>query len=533
MNRSPPWLAACSAVSIVLSITPATAQQAIPDSLHGEQEEPPTDEPDMSADDALGFGDEAVNEPAESTTDALGFGADAPSSADSLTSSAHVEPPGRKLTFPGTLRLRMGFWTKRPASEAFAQARGSLDLGLRYGDSFMFHGRSASLRLAVGGHGEYDAAYLVDRERYDAPTLDAYEWQAWVAETFVNLSLGSFNLSVGRQIQNLGQGEILGFVDVLNPRDLREPGLTDLDGIRLPVLLSKLGLTLSSLNLELVVVHEARPSLMPPPRGNFSPFRQLIRDHPLVDQAIDSRALVLAHHPTGFAPNVWQTLGRVGFSLGGADVEFYLGSILDRIGALGNLAPADFTHAQLPFPLFHPRYTLVASSGSFAAGAFLIRWEAGAQLNKTLSTLVDNGQLLQFGWVRRHQLDGLLGLTYFGLRGGNVGVEAQQSYVFDAPEPARDGMELLWPVMRTSLALRWMQTIGDDLFRFNIFAILIGLPPVSGGVLRAELERRLRDGLILSAGYIMYIAGEKFGPFYGFTRNDRAQVQLRWDFTLE
>jgi hypothetical protein len=520
MTRRLRCIGTWAAIGVMLTVVPALAQQG----------------PVEASEDALGWGEDPAVERTTSSPDTLGFGADEPGSKGPLTLTARAERTlagGNKLKFPGTLRLRVGFWTRRAASEAFAQARGTLDLGLRYEDSFSFHATPASVRMALGGHGEYDAAYLVDRDRYDSPTLDTYAWQAWVAETFLGITLGNLSLSVGRQIQNLGQGEILGFVDVLNPRDLREPGLTDLDGIRLPVLLTRLGVTFSGVNLELVVVHEARPSLMPPPLGSFSPFRQLIVENSTAGPALGTRELVLTHHPTGFAPEVWQSLGRLSFSVGRADFELYTGSILDRIGTIGNPLPADFARAQLPLPLFHSRYTLVATSGSLAAGAFLLRWEAGAQLGKTLSTLIENGELLQFGWVRRHQLDALLGVTYFGLRGGNLGIEAQQSYVINAPESSRDGMSLLWPIMRTSLAFRWMQTIGDDLLRFNIFAILIGLPPVSGGVLRAELERRLHDGLMLTAGYIMYISGDAFGPFYGFTRNDRAQVQLRWDFTLQ
>lgn len=484
--------------------------------------------------DELGWGDSSAAPSSPSASpDELGWGdsgASAPAAQSDSSASARAETPREsKLKFQGTLRLRGGVWTERASTNPFAQARTALDFGARYSDSFMFYGKSASLQLVANGHGEYDAAYQYERESYDAPTLDAYEWQAWVAETYVQLTIGGFSLSVGRQVQNLGQAEMLGFIDVLNPRDLREPGLTDLDEIRLPVFMSRLGLSYSGFSLEALVVQEALPSLMPPPLGFFSPFRELIMGDPAAAAAFTGRTLWLDHEPTGFSPGSWQALGRIGISVSSLDLELYGGTVLDRLGALGSIPPAAFANAELSFPLYHSRYTLVATSGALTLGPVVLRWELGAELNKILSTLVES-ELLRFGWVRRHQLQGLLGLTYFAPKGANLGLEVQRGYVFDAPEAAVDYQELLWPLMSTMLGFRWMQTFGDDVLRLNLISALIGLERWNGGFVRAELARKLVDGLLLSASYVTYIPGPDFGPFYGFERNDRAQLQLRWDF---
>jgi hypothetical protein len=102
--------------------------------------------------------------------------------------------------------------------------------------------------------------------------------------------------------------------------------------------------------------------------------------------------------------------------------------------------------------------------------------------------------------------------------------------VFDAPSASQDFAELLWPVMSTMLGFRWLQTFGADVLRVNLVAAVIGLERYNGSFVRAELARTLREGLLLSAGYVAYLPGEEFGPFYGFERNDRVQLQLRWDF---
>ena len=78
-----------------------------------------------------------------------------------------------------------------------------------------------------------------------------------------------------------GKSDNLRVTDVLNPLDNREPGLVDIEDLRLPTTMTKLDLYLGDWNLSGMVVHEVRfnkapalgrrllsPGLLPPGRGD-------------------------------------------------------------------------------------------------------------------------------------------------------------------------------------------------------------------------------------------------------------------------
>ena len=56
--------------------------------------------------------------------------------------------------------------------------------------------------------------------------------------------------------------------------------------------------------------------------------------------------------------------------------------------------------------------------------------------------------------------------------------------------------------------------------------------PKRGGLFRVDLSYRILDQLKAGVGYIHYLTGEEFGPFYGLEEHDRLFAQLRWDFTV-
>ncbi|MFH1153895.1 MAG: DUF1302 family protein [Pseudomonadota bacterium] len=67
------------------------------------------------------------------------------------------------------------------------------------------------------------------RENYDVEV--GYEWN----EVYLQGRLSdAMDLKVGRQIVAWGRSDILQVVDILNPRDFKEPGITAVEDLRLP-----------------------------------------------------------------------------------------------------------------------------------------------------------------------------------------------------------------------------------------------------------------------------------------------------------
>ncbi|HEY6878844.1 MAG TPA: DUF1302 family protein, partial [Polyangiales bacterium] len=478
-------------------------------------------------------------EESRSGADAVGWdsGPVAPAAAGTVQAAEETAsaPPveENKFKIHARARMRAGLWTKRLDVQPLAQARASLDVNGSYATDGRVAGMPASFRLKAGLHTDYDAAYLVHRDLYDRPTLDAYRSRTYMRETLLGGTIGALSLTFGRQVITLGQGEVLGLVDVLNARDLREPGLTEPEDLRLPVLTTRVGLRLGKLSVEGFVVHESNYGFFPPPMGTLSPFNRLISENELVGTALGERGVSLRHEPRGFSPELWQYLARASYWWAGLDMEFYGGSVLDRLGVTA-LPPAEaFAGDAVSILLYHPRYTLLATSGSLAIDNFLVRYELAAELDRPLATMVRReANLLDFGYVRRSLVGAMLGVTYFGNVGTNAGIELQRETLLSSAPQASSGQTLLWPVENLTLALRLSQDLARETLQLRVLAMVMGFAPFNGAFARVDLAYTLLDGLKAELGYIAYFSSEHFGPFYGFDRHDRAQFTVTWDFNV-
>jgi hypothetical protein len=103
--------------------------------------------------------------------------------------------------------------------------------------------------------------------------------------------------------------------------------------------------------------------------------------------------------------------------------------------------------------------------------------------------------------------------------------------VIDNPaRQKRRESELLFPVEATQLALRVSHQFLRDRAVFTLIVLCIGLTDFNALAGRAELSYAVSDGLRLALGAVSYQPSQKFGPFYGFERNDRVYANLRWSF---
>jgi hypothetical protein len=473
-----------------------------------------------------GWGDEAMD-------DAIGF---AVAEAPSASSAPQLVPPAPgELSVAVGLSTRAALWTERLQDEPFAQARIGADVALRYKKPFDVGGAAARLRLVAEGHVEYDFAYLHARERFDQATLDAYEHQLLGRETYVAVSIGALELAFGRQIVAWGQGEVVSPVDVINPRDLREPGLAELDAIRMAVLASRAGLSLGAHRFDAMLVHEAYFGLRPAPLSDFSPLRALLLRDPAVRALLSTREVRYVDVPERFDEGTSQLYLRWSYAGHGFDLALYAASTLDKQGVLVLPEAQGWLEPSVELALWHPRYELIAHAGAVPVGAFVLRWELGFDHDRALSVRVRAAPSARVDWLRRDRVTGLLAVTYTGLEATRLSLEYAQSVVLDNPERAgARSLELFWPIESPVFALRAVRTFLREQLSLMVVATSIGVSPFVGAFVRAELAYALADALVLSAGYAVYASSKtEFGPFYGFTENDRLYAGLRWDFLLD
>lgn len=467
---------------------------------------------------------DATDESWGDDTDAVGFG-EVPAAA------IEVPPPARDASLTGFIRHDLGLWVERlgGADQPFAKNRLSLDLAFRW--------RHEAWRVVAELHGEYDAAYLAGRDGFDEPTLETYEARVLSGEQYVAVALGEFEVTVGRQIVAWGEGEMLSPLDVINPRDLREPGLADLDDLRLGVLATRVGWFRGAHRLEGMAVHESYFGERAPPLGAFSPLRAFVTGNEVAGPFIEGKTVRYEHVQDRFDPA--QTAGflRWVYTGAGFDLGLYAASGLDAQGVVELPPLSAFLGDVIELELDHRRYALLGHSGAAVWDAWLVRWEMAQSFGRAFNTgdpgaEVDLGALVAgeplIGVAEASLLSGMVGLTWSGIADTTVAVEAQAGVFFDRPD------DLLFPADAPSFAVRLTRLALRQKLQLVAVATVFGVAAEHGWLMRLEAEHAFADGFAAGVGLVHYGTGREgeFGPFYGFEDHDRVFARLRWDFGL-
>jgi hypothetical protein len=430
-----------------------------------------------------------------------------------------LDRSGGAFSAAGSLRSRDTVWLEHEPSDSWAHARQSLNLSLRHKKTFLPTGAPLELRLRADGYIEGDLAHGQQRDQ------DAQSSQVQVigGDTFVALSLGPAELTIGRQVVPWGQGVVLSPVDVVNPRDLRRV-IVDLEDVRMAVLATRLGMLFGSFTYELMAVHEAYFGLLPPINSDYSPFRRLLADQPGGAQlaALQYR---IDHTPRRFfGPQ--QVLASATYRGRGLDLGVYAASILDQQGVplFGDVSPTEDPRAFV-LPVDHPRYTMLGTSGALPAGAFVLGWELALHHDRSVLFQATDPRAIVSDEVTQAQ--GMLGVTY-QIRDGLVGVEAQMGHVFtDSPhEPVLD-IEALTVVAQARKELLSQQV------RCEVAAIAFGVPSSFGWLVQAGGSYKLAESLRVGLEYVTYHPHRSsLSPISGFAYLNELSLRLRWDFVL-
>ena len=439
------------------------------------------------------------------------------------------------------MRTDWALWAERLDEQPLAKGRQSIDLAT--GFSWRW------LKFDAAAHVEYDVAYHLEREGYDAATLEAYEWLVNSREVQLALSLGDFELTLGRQIVAWGEGDMLSPLDVVNPRDMREPGQSDLADIRLPVLATRIGWFHGGHRLELMVVHESEFGYRSPPRGPYSGLEAMLNAGLLgeassggLSDSFASAELGYEHLQERFALEQQELYLRWVYNGSGFDVGAYFASFLDPMGALSidtdaviDQVLASMTGEEagpLLLGLDHQRYHLVGFSGAHTEESVLLKWELSMDIGKPISVLSVQ-DVSVFGTTQRFELPSIalvesfnmmLGVTWTGVENLTLGVELLSTIIFEEPE----GMLVEMSV--PTLAFRASYLALDE--ALSLSAVITVMGGGQGWLGRADVSYDLLDTLKLGLGYVTYQPGDAFGAFYGLESHDRLFANLRWDFQL-
>jgi hypothetical protein len=349
--------------------------------------------------------------------------------------------------------------------------------------------------------GFYDFVYaLKDRENYTEQVLDDYEKELEIEDAYIQGNLtDSLDLKAGRQIVVWGTFDNLRVTDVLNPLDLRVPGLTDIDDLRLPVTMIKLDYYFSHWNLSGMVLPEIRFSKLPVFGSDFYPFQAPAPPEDIPQDGFENAE---------FAASLSGTFG-------GWDLAFYWADIYD-----------DAPHTELVSPgpppqleQKHARIKMVGAAFNIAAGNWLLKaetaWFDGLRFTNTPN-------------VEYSRFDLGAGVEYAGFQDATVSLEAANRHINDynklleqSPDEIREN-EFQW-------ALRITKDFINDTLTLTLLAATFGIKADDGSFERFDTEYDVTDAVSVRGGVVFYQSGD-LGRFKNIGDNDRLFFEIKYSF---
>lgn len=396
-------------------------------------------------------------------------------------------------------------------------------LNLQYDTAF-----ADDWKIRLSGYTFYDAAYrLRGRSRYPDSVLKAYEDETDIQDAWLHGPLhDQADIRIGRQVVNWGRSDSLRVLDILNPLDNREPGLADIEDLRLPVGMIRLRAWQGPWTAALIAMPEIRFSKNPPLGHDFHTPVQLPSGQPV---------RIREDKPEDFRDSSWAASLTGTFS--GWDLSFHAAyTWRDQ----PYLAPAPYngkplsTLAQSTFE--HSRITLLGAGGNLTRGSWLYKWEAAwiDGIDYTTATPVTavlpglGPVMLSFptGTHTSERLDVLLGAEYFGFRNTTLALEVVNRHIRDY----QAGMGQFHERQnRMETALRLTRSLLRERLQLTALAIAFGERAQDGALIRLEAAYEWMDGLNLKAGLVSYQHGD-MPPFSHIEANDRLFAELKYSF---
>ena len=355
-----------------------------------------------------------------------------------------------------------------------------------------------SWRARTTGQGFYDAAYaLRGRDNYTDQTLDDYEHEAELGEAWLQGSpLPRLDLKIGRQIVVWGKSDNIRVTDVLNPMDRREPGMTDIEDLRLPITMSRLDYSFDHWTVTGIVAHEVRFDKLPAYGSDYYTSASPLPEEEKRSFALENQELAMAANGV--------------FS--GWEASFYAAHVFD-----------DAAHLEMDsdggYKRVHARVTMLGTAVNLARGNWLYKTEAALLTGLEFAALPGE---------EKTRLDTLAGVEYCGFTDTTISIELVNRHLFDF-ENAMAGS----PDSAEEDEFQWAFRISRDFFHERLETVLLAQaydPLGQGGAIeRLEFTYDLTDNWETTLGLVLYQPGDK-PSFNDLNECNRLFFRLHYSF---
>ena len=365
---------------------------------------------------------------------------------------------------------------------------------------------SESWQAKISGNGFYDAYYDENREDFPNETLEAFEREIELRDTFIEGPItDSIRLKIGRQIIAWGESEGLAITDMANPRDNRELGLVDIEDARIPVFASKLSYLTGNWEWNLVVIHEFRSNKNATAGTDFDPYISLREVFPFKAEELPEEE------------GEW--LFRLFQSFNGGDVSVMFADVYE-----------DSPYLDFEAFTFIPRYKKIqtyGASGNIVRGSWLFKFELAKKLGVTLpredlEEQLETGQVNPKSWSEKDIFQLMLGFDYSGVTDLSatfevsvIKIENYEDNLFNEELRAAPSLILRYDT--------WNNTLHPQF-------LWVRLPHDNGDLLRLSADYDFIDALQFSGGIAIYDAGRKEDLLYPYRHNDRIFGSAKYSF---
>jgi hypothetical protein len=458
--------------------------------LGGFEEEEVAPEPGTDDDDLLGGFDD---EPTE--TDEIAGAAAEPSEDDSFWSWWDL---GGRVTLANTFSYLnhgapLSIGPRDPAAADLYDWDGLTKMRLKLGLE-LDGDLPGDWKIRLNGWGQYEFAYLINgRSNFTDQVLDQYEWFGDLQEGYIAGSLHEdFDIKLGRQVVNWGRSDSLRLLDILNPLDNREPGIADIEDLRLGVAMVRGDYYCGPFSISGLFIPEVRFSELPVYGSDFFP------------------ATPGGLPPTATSPDPdgFEYAGAVNGIFRGWDfsvnVAYYYEDIAFLDAALNQL--------------LHDRLLLVGGGGNYTWGSWLFKTE-GAWIDG-----FEYGNLP--GVDAESRWDFMFGIEYYGINNWNFALEILNRHINDY-DPVLQNLGLRKNSMET--AARITANFLNERLEVTLLGVVLGPTAEDGSIVRVDAAYELRDALELRGGFVFYQDGDNL-TFQNIGRNDRIFFDISYSF---
>lgn len=523
-------------LALALGVTSVVLFGAV--SARGESEEPSLEEILAGFDDEVEESSETLSEEESESVGSLGRYFDLTGSlslgasynvTDHRASLGPQPPPAPGTDYSGTQRLRT-----------------RLDL---QADAFL----PRNWKARIQAFAFYDFAYLIHgKDHYTQDVLDDYELEVEILDFWLEGSLNSWlDLKLGRQVVNWGRSDTLRVTDVWNALNNREPGMVDIEELRLPSTMARIDAYLGRWQLTALVVPEIRYDYNPPPGSDFFPFYDFnaLPDPPpgAPSKEIIGQTLLANAGPANEVAQ-WGATPEFGAALTGIfsgwDISLYAARVYQNQTTSVVGLPDPSLASAYRLDTYADRITLLGAGLNYTRGSWLLKAELAyldeldyAFLQPNPACLPPNPACFDpnpdapyiVSSIRLARLDWMAGFEYYGLGDATIALDFAHRHVLNY-DPGLQYLPNYVYQNSFEVALRLGSEHLNARLRLNALGLVLANEKgFQGGILRLWGDYEVIEALFVTGGYIHYFGTDQV-PFDSWQKNGRVFAKLKYSF---